>query len=68
MPPYPTKHHCPKCKKTTKSMSKAGHCKKHQWTCANDGHKEWVQLKTEPCEMCGLDYEEGVNCHRCDIL
>jgi hypothetical protein len=66
MPPFPSKHHCPKCQKSTKSMSRAGPCKKHQWTCAA-GHKEWVQLKIEPCERCGTEYEEGVNCNQCDL-
>ncbi|KFH41333.1 hypothetical protein ACRE_079560 [Hapsidospora chrysogenum ATCC 11550] len=66
MPPWPTQHHCPKCQKKSKSMSRVGHCKKHQWTCA-DNHTEWVQLKTEPCERCEKEYVEGENCHQCDI-
>jgi hypothetical protein len=47
-------------------MSRGGHCKKHQWTCA-DRHTEWVQLKTESCEWCQKIYIEGENCNQCDL-
>ena len=57
MPPYPSRHHCPQCKKKTKSMAVHGHCTDHQWVCNNQVKNGaaygWVQMWNENCEVCG---------------